>query len=530
MKENLPITQIEDLFDGSLNILSTTNLKGAITYINQDFIKISGFKKDELIGKNHNMVRHPDMPEKAYEDLWSTVKSGKSWMGLVKNRCKNGNHYWVDAFITPIKNDGVSAEYQSVRRKPTRDCVNRAEYLYKKSLKGKKTKVVKKSFSLSTRALLSVIIPMALLLIFVMFFDPKKYHTALAILFFLMISAVSLTIFFKPYRSLVKEAVTLVQSPIAQYIYTGRRDDIGQLKLAMKMLESETSGLIGRIADSAENLKNNASILSAEINNSEDGVRNQSEETDKVATSITEMTVSVREVAINTQSSSEATLLGLKEVKNGKKIVDENMEAIKQLSERIAEATDVINLVNANSKGISSILDVIGAIAEQTNLLALNAAIEAARAGEAGRGFAVVADEVRSLANRTQSSTDEIRQMIDRLQDRAEKAVMAMALGQKQTSACVDQNTLTVASLNSIYQTIKKINDMNIQIATAVEQQSVVANEINQSIFNIRDMSEINLSSLVINTKTSEEILIISKGLSDLSSQFWSNQNSKTQQ
>jgi aerotaxis receptor len=105
-----------------------------------------------------------------------------------------------------------------------------------------------------------------------------------------------------------------------------------------------------------------------------------------------------------------------------------------------------------------------------------------------------------------------------------------MALGQKQTSACVDQNTLTVASLNSIYQTIKKINDMNIQIATAVEQQSVVANEINQSIFNIRDMSEINLSSLVINTKTSEEILIISKGLSDLSSQFWSNQNSKTQQ
>lgn len=137
MKKNLPVTQIEECFANNANILSTTDLKGAITYVNDDFINISGFSQDELIGNNHNMVRHSDMPPAAFQDLWNTVKSGNSWMGMVKNRCKNGNHYWIDAYVTPIKKNGKVAEYQSVRRKPDIDFVHRANQIYPMLMVGK---------------------------------------------------------------------------------------------------------------------------------------------------------------------------------------------------------------------------------------------------------------------------------------------------------------------------------------------------------------------------------------------------------
>ncbi|MCB1882338.1 MAG: PAS domain-containing protein, partial [Gammaproteobacteria bacterium] len=123
------------------NILSTTDLKGAITYVNPDFVEISGFTVEELLGKNHNIVRHPDMPPIAFKSFWSHVKAGQAWMGMVKNRCKDGDHYWVDAFVMPIQKDGVAAEYQSVRSKPEKVWVDRAESIYKSLHEGKAFKV-----------------------------------------------------------------------------------------------------------------------------------------------------------------------------------------------------------------------------------------------------------------------------------------------------------------------------------------------------------------------------------------------------
>lgn len=131
MKINLPVTGIERSFDSSERIISTTDAKGIITSYNETFFKISGFAAEELDGKNHNVVRHPDMPPAAFEDLWSTVKKNQSWMGIVKNRCKNGDHYWVDAYVTPISENGQIAEFQSVRSKPKAEYVQRAEKAYK---------------------------------------------------------------------------------------------------------------------------------------------------------------------------------------------------------------------------------------------------------------------------------------------------------------------------------------------------------------------------------------------------------------
>ncbi|MCU7890481.1 MAG: PAS domain-containing protein [Candidatus Thiodiazotropha sp. (ex Ustalcina ferruginea)] len=139
MKNNQPVTNVNKDFQADANILSTTDLKGAITYVNPDFLKISGFTKEELIGKNHNVVRHPDMPPAAFENLWGDIKADKPWMGIVKNRCKNGDHYWVDAYVMPIQKNGTTIEYQSVRYKPDPDYVKRAEPLYNRLHEGKKS-------------------------------------------------------------------------------------------------------------------------------------------------------------------------------------------------------------------------------------------------------------------------------------------------------------------------------------------------------------------------------------------------------
>lgn len=137
MKNNLPVTNTENNYDAKLVISSTTDLKGVVTNVNKNFLDISGFSSDELIGKNHNIVRHPDMPPAAFADLWTTIKAGKAWMGIVKNRCKNGDFYWVDAFVTPATKNGKITGYESTRVKTAKRMVHHAEGLYKKISAGK---------------------------------------------------------------------------------------------------------------------------------------------------------------------------------------------------------------------------------------------------------------------------------------------------------------------------------------------------------------------------------------------------------
>lgn len=138
MKNNQPVTDHHQPIDSQQKLLSITDLKGSITYVNPDFLNISGFDEHELIGNNHNAVRHPDMPPIAFENMWHNISSGKPWMGIVKNRCKNGDHYWVDAYVMPIQQNGITTEYQSVRFKPCDNAVKRAEQHYKNLLNNKK--------------------------------------------------------------------------------------------------------------------------------------------------------------------------------------------------------------------------------------------------------------------------------------------------------------------------------------------------------------------------------------------------------
>ena len=524
MKKNLPITNVEKSFSSDANILSTTDLKGAITYINKDFVDISGFEEDELIGMNHNMVRHPEMPPAAFEDLWSNLKAGNSWMGMVKNRCKNGDHYWVDAYATPIRENGQTVEYQSVRSKPAPEHVARADKVYKQLNEGKVPAGFKDSkLSLPLKLILGVTAStLVATLISATVTGMELSSVIVTLLLAVGLSAAVLFILLRPLSTVVAKAKSVAGNPISRYVYTGRNDEVGSLLLAIKMLESEAGGIVGRISDSSRQLSANAEELTATVEMTTQGVQQQYSETDQVATAVNEMTASIQEVAGNAQQAANAANQGRDEASNGTSVVSGTMRTIEGLAKEVVKAADVIKEVEADSNNISTILDVIRGISEQTNLLALNAAIEAARAGEQGRGFAVVADEVRTLATRTKDATQEIQKMIEKLQHGSREAVSVMEHSSQQATQSVEQAGEAVASLNNISDVIDTVNDMSTQIAAAVEQQSAVAEEINRSIITIRDVSENTMEGARMSEEATRNMSNMAQGLQVLAAEFWS--------
>ncbi|MES9928267.1 MAG: PAS domain-containing methyl-accepting chemotaxis protein [Candidatus Thiodiazotropha sp. 6PDIVS] len=490
MKKNNPVTNRESEIRKDHIILSTTDLKGAITYVNQDFIEISGFDNAGLIGNNHNVVRHPDMPPGAFENLWTTVKSGNPWMGIVKNRCKNGDHYWVDAFVMPIKKGGTMFEYQSVRYKPKLEWVERAESIYQRLLEGKGFKPgLWGGISFSQKLIAGNLLALAPALLFSLLPQFESISSIGFVLTALMIIGVNLLLL-SPLKQTANRASEVFEQPAMRQIYTGRDDEIGQIELAMQMQTSQINAIVGRLKDTTGKLSSLAEVnyhTSVEANQ---GVKEQQHELSMVATAMTQMVATVQEIARNTVLAAEATVLGQEKTISAHDVVDKTIVSINTLSEEVQNAADVIAKLSQQSVDIANLLEVIKSIAEQTNLLALNAAIEAARAGENGRGFAVVADEVRNLASRTTESAQEIEEMIGQLQSGSKQAVSVMEKSCSKANATVDLAAMAGDALNSISGVIDTITDMNQQIATASEEQSSVAEEINRNIVSVNQIAE----------------------------------------
>jgi len=250
-----------------------------------------------------------------------------------------------------------------------------------------------------------------------------------------------------------------------------------------------THQMMIEVSNAAATINSSSADMNSVADNTRQITNDQQQQIDQVATAINEMTATVQEVARNTSEAAEAAVKADEEADNGRAIVNQTLQSIRSLETTVSNATNVISTLDQDSQNIGTVLDVIKGIAEQTNLLALNAAIEAARAGEQGRGFAVVADEVRTLASRTQESTREIEETIAKLQAGAQNAVQAMTDGQEQTSLTVQKTNEVSQSLDSIAQAVGIIKDMNQQVATAGEEQSAVSNEINQNISRISELA-----------------------------------------
>ncbi|MFK7702799.1 methyl-accepting chemotaxis protein [Pseudomonas caspiana] len=314
--------------------------------------------------------------------------------------------------------------------------------------------------------------------------------TVLALLFSILAAWIITRQISTPLRETLEVVERVAAGDLSRDLTIDRKDELGSLQRSIQTMTVNLRQLIGGIRDGVTQIASAAEELSAVTEQTSAGVNSQKVETDQVATAMHEMTATVQEVARNAEEASEAAVAADQQAREGDRVVNEAITQIERLASEVGNSTEAMNELKRESDKIGSVLDVIKSVAQQTNLLALNAAIEAARAGEAGRGFAVVADEVRSLAQRTQKSTEEIEQLIAGLQSGTQQVAAIMDNSRELTVSSVELTRRAGSSLENITKTVSAIQAMNQQIAAAAEEQSATAEEINRSILNVRDVSE----------------------------------------
>lgn len=518
MKINLPVTQQEIPLTDDCIILSTTDAKGQITYVNDEFIKYSGFSEEELIGKNHNVVRHPDMPAEVFDNLWVTLKSSKPWMGIIKNRCKNGDHYWVDAIVTPIVKNGQITEYQSIRTKASLEDIARAEIIYQ-NIATKKVNLLAPLKSLGIVGRLMAAFLLSLLPIIAVVLvrtDNKAMWLGAAILASVVMGGGLIYWATRHIREATQYARSIVDNSLVQQIYTGHNDECASVKFAMRMLQKKIHAVSGRIHDSSKHLRKSSFELGNAVALNRKGVSHQDSESVKLIEAMTELHATSTEVSANVQSSSQNLEQVTADASQGQVIVNQAVEQMNKLWQQVDDSKNVVGSLEADSENIGKILDVIKGIAEQTNLLALNAAIEAARAGEQGRGFAVVADEVRTLAARTQESTLHIEQMIAQLQTRTHEVVTTMGSSRELTDVSVKQITEAGSALSNISNTITQIAHHHSQINQMSKGQLEFISNVSNNVAVINDINELSVETAVDLESIAEEVNDLSISLEEL--------------
>jgi len=493
MRLNMPVTQKETILNEGMTIVSTTDLQGNINYANQYFIEISGFSESELLGAPQNILRHPDMPAEAFADLWRTIQSGMPWTGMVKNRCKNGDYYWVLANITPVIENGRPVGYMSVRTKPTREQVDEAAALYKSFKDGNQArlairngKVVGQGLGAKLKALsqpslsqgmavnaVFFCVSMAVLAGAVWNIDSDTHAATRGWLIALaaMASVIMLVFWAYLHNSVVQplsEAVTVARK-MAGGDLTGtidkvRDDDMGQLMAALRQTNINLHSIIGDVRANFEDIR----VTTAEIAT---GNMDLSSRTESQASSLEQTAASMEELTSTVQSSADHVATAN----------DLAVQASAVAAKGGAIVTEVVSTMDEISGSSRKILDIIGlidGIAFQTNILALNAAVEAARAGEHGRGFAVVAGEVRSLAQRSATAAKEVKHLIDH-------SIATVNAGTVLTSNAG-------ATMQEVIASVARVTEVMDEISSTTREQNQGIGQVNQAVIHMDGITQQN--------------------------------------
>ena len=700
MRNNQPVTGQEYMIRDDAAFITHTDGKGRITRSNDEFVEASGFTREELLGQPHNIVRHPDMPTEAFRDLWATLKRGRPWTGLVKNRRKNGDHYWVRANVSPTQDGG----YTSVRAKPSRQEVAAAEALYARMRADPGIRLdggylVPSGFAglrrrlfghlmIAHRLWLMAVIGVVLFVVAIMvglkgasdarlvlddvyqnsavpmeelsqvnslikenyaeilrgfqhapqghlaavhdhptsmhvelvkkrkaqldelwsrfmtteldeeekvlvadFSEKRKAwidklsiavaaleaenfsadvmaaflkagreeghaaeaamdklvaHLALQaktehdkaeqeyardkILFSAMLVLGVAGLIFQAFvtvrhlsgslRETEAAAEAIANGDLTKPMPQAGEDEIGQLVAKITVMRNSLHELIASISQNMRSLAGAAGELSGSAANSSRTTEMQAEAASSMAASVEQLSVSIDQVEEHAREARNVTQESGNQSSEGGRIIHDAASEMKRIAEAVNGTASTIKDLEGYSNQISSIVQVIKDIADQTNLLALNAAIEAARAGEQGRGFAVVADEVRKLAERTGNSTQEIGAMIGKIQQGTQRAVQEMEAGVERVNEGVNLAHRAGDSVTGIRDSAQRVTNAVDDISLALKEQTVAARDIAQKVERIAQGSEENSAVVAQTASSAHRLEQLARELNELASRF----------
>lgn len=525
------LSQREIPFPVGCYLVSKTDLRGNITHANEAFVDISGFDRDELIGRSHSIVRHPDMPSEAFSDLWRTVGSGYPWQGIVKNRCKNGDFYWVKALVVPVRNHGEIGGYLSVRTAPTRREIEDAEAHYRR-VRDRRAAFRKSGAHALDRVpfvwrVWTVTGTLALLTSLIaglaLFAEPSA-STALAIgvissaatLFALSIGIYLIRNIDRPLSRIAKVFAQIAEGNLTNDIDVSRRDETGILSCQLASMQVQLLAMLDDIANAAAKIETRCQDLTGNLEQVNDHSTLQYDSAKSVAAATEQLSVSVREVAHGSQDAAVTAQKAQQLINAGSDDISAAVDKTRRVITAVSRSHRTVEELSAATERIDTITRVIKDVAGQTNLLALNASIEAARAGDQGRGFAVVADEVRALAERTAKSTRDISETIEAIQTVTTQAVAAMASAREEVETSIASLTASTATLNNVTRAATDVTSMSRGISDATVEQAQASNEVARNMERITQLIESNLSSTDNARKSAIDLLGTSATLKHL--------------